>query len=298
MKEIVLITGGNGFVVQHLVKHLSDQYTIRLLTRNPKASNEFHWSIQNKTIDEKALENIDHIIHLAGANIFEKRWTIERKQEIISSRIASARLLLEALKQNNQTIKTFISASAIGYYGAVTTEKIFTENDTKGNDFLSDVVEKWENAADAFQQSNIAVKVVKLRTGVVFAKAGSALQKIEKPIANYVGALLGSGKQYMPWIHIDDLCRLYQYSLANSEIAGTFNAVAPQHITNKELTQYIAKQMHKPLWLPNIPAFVLKVIFGESACMLLEGSRISCERVLAIGFEFKYPDVDSFIKHT
>ncbi|PZP43987.1 MAG: TIGR01777 family protein [Pseudopedobacter saltans] len=294
MKEIVLITGANGLVAKHLAQRLTVQYDVRLLTRYPNKVNEYKWDVTTKTIDPKALENVSHVIHLAGANIFEKRWTAKRKQEIISSRVDSAHLILDALKQKQQKIKTFVSASAIGFYGAVTTDTIFTENDAKGDDFLSDVVDLWENAANNFDIQNMASRVVKIRTAVVFADKNSALQKMEQPIKNYIGATLGSGKQYMPWIHIDDLCSIYECALQDSNMVGVYNAVAPQHITNKELTQLIAKKLKKPLWLPPVPSLILRLAFGESVCMLLEGSRVSCEKLQKEGFHFQYNDIETF----
>lgn len=296
MKEIVLITGASGLIARHLVDRLSTSYDVRLLTRSPKTNDQYHWNVAEKTIDSSALDNIDHIIHLAGANIFEKRWTDARKKEIIDSRVDSAQLLLDKLKRKQQRIKTFISASAIGFYGAVTTEKIYIETDSKGNDFLSDVVDLWEKAADKFAINRVADRVVKIRTAVVFAAVNSALQKIEKPIKNYIGAVLGSGKQYMPWIHIDDLCSVYEKSLVDSNMRDVYNAVSPQHITNKQLTKLIAEKLHKPLWLPNIPSFVMKLVFGESSCMLLEGSRISCQKLVESGFEFKFHNVSDIYR--
>ncbi len=295
MLETVLITGSNGFVAKHLATKLSGQYNIRFLTRSPKRENEYLWDVTNKKIDVSVFENLDHIIHLAGANIFEKRWTDERKKEIISSRVESAQLILDNLKQQNKRIKTFVSASAIGYYGAITSAHVFTETDNHGNDFLSEVVVQWEQAADAFLHEDIAERVVKIRTSVVFAKEGSALDHITKSIKNYIGAPLGSGNQYMPWIHIDDLCNVYEYALKNLNMNGAYNAASAQHITNKELTKYLAKKLHKPLWLPNIPAFLLRFILGESACMILEGSRVSSQKLLDAGFVFQYPDLSGFL---
>ncbi len=295
MKETLLITGANGFIAKHLTARLSDQYNIRLLTRKPNAPNQYAWDVANKKIDGSALKGLDHIVHLAGANIFEKRWTDERKKEIVASRVESAQLLLDGLQNIDQTIKSFVSASAIGYYGAVTCVHVFTENDPKGDDFLSEVAAKWERAADQFKEKHIAERVVKIRTAVVFAEKSPALDNIKKTVSLYVGAPLGTGRQYMPWIHVDDLCRAYGYSLQNAGMDGVYNAVAPQHITNKELTQYIAHRLRKPLCLPHVPAFVLRFLFGEAACMILEGSRVSCEKLEAAGLKFQFPALETFL---
>ncbi|MFC7347232.1 TIGR01777 family oxidoreductase [Chryseobacterium zhengzhouense] len=291
MKETVLITGASGAIARVLSKKLENDYSIRFLTRKKEAENEFEWDLENNIIDENVFENISHIIHLAGANISEKRWTDDRKKELISSRVDSAKLILNTLKKKNVKLKSFISASGINYYGTKTTDKIFTENDASGNDFLSEVVVVWEKAADEFKEENIAERVVKIRTAVVLSKKEGALAKMATPIKFGIGSPLGSGKQYMPWIHIDDICSIYEFALKHPEIEGAFNATAPQHTTNENLTKLIAKVLKKPLFMPNVPGFILKLIFGELADALLEGSRASSEKIQKAGFQFKFPDL-------
>ena len=291
MKETVLITGASGAIARVLSKKLENDYSIRFLTRKKEAENEFEWDLENNIIDENAFENVSHIIHLAGANISEKRWTDDRKKELISSRVDSAKLILNTLKKKNLKLKSFISASGINFYGTKTTDKIFTENDASGSDFLSEVVVVWEKAADEFKQENIAERVVKIRTAVVLSKKEGALAKMMTPIKFGIGSPLGSGKQYMPWIHIDDICSIYEFALKNTEIEGAFNATAPQHTTNENLTKLIAKVLKKPLFMPNVPSFILKLIFGELADALLEGSRASSEKIQNADFQFKFPDL-------
>lgn len=291
MKETVLITGASGAIARMLSKKLENEYSIRFLTRKKEAENEFEWDLENQIIDEKAFENVSHIIHLAGANISEKRWSDDRKKQLISSRVDSAKLILNTLKKKNLKLKSFISASGINFYGTKTTDKIFTENDASGNDFLSEVVVVWEKAADEFKEQNIAERVVKIRTAVVLSKNEGALAKMMTPIKFGIGSPLGSGKQYMPWIHIDDICSIYEFALKNPEVEGSFNATAPQHTTNENLTKLIAQVLKKPLFMPNVPSFILKLIFGELADALLEGSRASSEKIQKAGFEFKFPDL-------
>ncbi|MCX8523343.1 TIGR01777 family oxidoreductase [Chryseobacterium formosus] len=291
MKEIILITGASGAIARTLSKKLENEYSIRFLTRKKEADNEFEWDLENQIVDENAFENVSHIIHLAGANISEKRWTDDRKKELISSRVDSAKLILNTLKKKNLKLKSFISASGINYYGTKTTDKVFTENDASGNDFLSEVVVVWEQAADEFKVENIAERVVKIRTAVVLSKTEGALEKMMTPIKFGIGSPLGNGKQYMPWIHIEDICSIYQFALKNPEVEGSFNASAPQHTTNENLTKLIAQVLKKPLFMPNVPAFILKLIFGELADALLEGSRASSEKIQKAGFEFKFPDL-------
>ncbi|WP_343608706.1 TIGR01777 family oxidoreductase [Chryseobacterium oranimense] len=291
MKEIVLITGAGGMIAKKLSKKLEKEYTVRFLTRKKKHDNDFEWDIKNGIIDESALDNVSHIIHLAGANISEKRWTKERKRELISSRVDSAGLLLKTVKKKKIKLKSFISASGINYYGTVTTEKIYSENDPPGNDFLSEVVVLWERVADDFKEQNLAERVVKIRTAVVLSREDGALKKMVPTIQYGIGSPLGSGKQYMPWIHIEDICSIYEASLKDPAIDGAYNAVCPQHTTNENLTRKIAEVLHKPLFMPHVPAFVLKLIFGELADALLEGSRASSQKIQETGFKFKFPDL-------
>ncbi len=297
MKEIVLITGGNGLIAQHLAKMLTDTYSVRLLTRKKRQDYEYEWNINEGFIDEQALHSVDHIIHLAGASIAGKRWTKDRKKEILSSRIDSAELLLVKLKLNNIKVKTFISASAVGYYGAVTSDRIYTEEDNKGSDFLSGVVDKWERVADKFKLSGTAQRVVKIRTGVVLSADAMALKMMKLPVQLYMGAPLGSGNQFMPWIHIYDICSIYRYALNDTKMSGVYNAVSPESVTNKEFTKVLASVLKRPLLLPAIPGFMIRLLFDEAAMVILEGSRVSAEKIMDEGYHFKYNDLKSALKN-
>jgi uncharacterized protein len=296
MKEVVLITGASGMIAQELSKKIAQEFIVRFLTRKKQKSNEYEWDIKKGTVDESAFEDVSHIIHLAGANISEKRWTDERKKELISSRVDSAKLLLNTVRKKNIKLKSFISASGINYYGTETTEKVYTEEDQPGNDFLSEVVILWERAADDFKEQNLAERVVKIRTAVVLSEKEGALKKMMVPIQYWIGSPLGSGKQYMPWIHLEDICSVYEFALKNTEMDGAYNSVAPDHTTNKNLTKQIAGVLKKPLFMPNVPTFVLKLIFGELANALLEGSRASSQKIRDLGFQFKFPHLKEALK--
>lgn len=296
MKEVVLITGAGGSVAKVLANKLENEYTVRFLTRTKKKENDFEWNIKNGTIDEKAFENISHIIHLAGANISEKRWTDERKKEIISSRVDSAQLILKTLQQKNIQLKSFISASAVGIYGAITSEKIFKEEDEKGNDFLSEVVILWEKAADEFLDKGVAERVVKVRIAIVLSEYEGALKKMAVPVKFGIGSPIGTGRQYIPWIHIDDLSSVFEYVVKNEKIKGAYNASAPQHTDNENLTKEIAEVLNKPMFMPNIPGFVMKLMFGELSVALLEGSRTSSEKLQNSGFQFKFPNLKNALE--
>lgn len=296
MKEVVLITGAGGMIARELAKKIEKEYEVRFLTRKKRQNNDYEWDIKKGTIDESAFDNISHIIHLAGTNISEKRWTDERKKELISSRVDSVDLLLKTLQKKKLKLKSFISASGINYYGTLTSEKIFTENDGPGNDFLSEVVVLWEKAADHFKEQNLAERVVKIRTAVVLSEQDGALKKMIPTIKNYLGSPLGSGKQYMPWIHVKDICSIYEFALKNPTVNGAYNATSPQHTTNENLTKKIAEVLKKPLFMPNVPSFVLKLIFGELADALLEGSRASSQKIQDTGFQFEFPDLQKALE--
>jgi len=286
----VLITGGTGLVGQVLRQQLlAKGYAIKLLSSSKSKCNGidvFYWNIENEHIDKKALENVDYIIHLAGANISEKKWSAQQKKIIIESRTLSTKILVNELKKNKQNLKAFISSSATGYYGAITSEQIFKETDKNANDFLGNVCAQWEEGVEEI--NTLGIRTVKLRTGVVLSKEGGALKKLIAPARWGLSAAMGSGKQYLPWIHIDDLCKMYIHCLENSNIEGVYNAVAPQHITNKKFTKELALHLNKPYFLPNIPYFLLKAVLGEMSLIILEGSRISNEKIIATGFQFQF----------
>ncbi len=284
----ILITGGTGLIGKKLSHLLREKgHTVLILSRTKtEKSNTYFWNIEEGNIDPEAIIKADYIIHLAGAGIADKRWTSSRKHLLISSRVETANLLFEKVKELNPNLKGFIAASGVGYYGATTSEKIYKENDASGEDFISDICKVWEKTSNQFNTLNI--RTVIFRTSVVLSNEGGAFPKLSKPIKFGVGAALGHGKQYFPWIHLDDLCNMYVEAVENRELHGIYNAVAPEHITNKSLTKKIAKKLKKSLWLPNIPAFFLKLILGEMAVMLLEGSRVSSEKIASTGFKFKF----------
>ena len=287
----ILITGGTGLVGARLTVFLREkQHEVRVLSRNPKAENEFKWDVSKNFIDDKAIEKIEYIIHLAGAGIAEKRWTKERKKVIIDSRVNTANLLFNKIKEKNISLKGFISSSGSNYYGAKTTDKIFKEPNNAGTDFLGEVCQKWETAANQFKELEIPVTI--LRTGVVLSKKGGALEKMKTPII----FPLGSGKQYMPWIHIDDLCTLYLKTITGN-ITGVYNAVSPEHNTSKTFSKTLAKVIKRPYVPIAIPNFLLKLVFGELAIILLEGSRLSSEKIEKEGFVFKYKELKTALEN-
>lgn len=296
MAKKILITGASGLIGTRLTELLlTNNYEVAHLGRSTKPGKvpSFIWEIDNRIIDEQAFENVDTIIHLAGASVAEKRWTAKRKKEILDSRIQSTLLLKEALAKNNHSVKTFISASAIGYYGFVD-EKIFDEVSEPGNDFLAQVTKRWEDSVDAI--STLGLRVVKIRIGIVMAKEGGALKEIVKPIMFGLGSPIGSGRQYLSWIHIDDLSAIFLKAISDEKMKGAYNATV-SWITNESLIQLIAKVLHKPLWMPNVPSFLLKILLGEMASIVLNGSKVSSEKIRKTGFQFQFGSIETALKN-
>ncbi|MFC2081105.1 TIGR01777 family oxidoreductase [Bacteroidota bacterium] len=294
----VLITGGTGLIGEQLSMRLKDRgYEVAILSRGISKEDQsltYIWDINKFEIDKEAIATADFIIHLSGSSIGEKRWTIKRKQQIIDSRIKSGQLIFDEIRKQNKNLRAFISASAIGYYGTATSNKIFHETDPPGDDFLGRTCREWEKVADGFK--NIGIRTVKIRTGVVLTKQGGALSKIKIPIKAGFGSAMGTGKQYIPWIHIDDLCGIYIKAIEDTKMIGAYNAVAPEHVTNKEFTQTLATSLKKPLWFPNIPAVAMKILFGEMSEILLQGSRISAEKIQTTGFQFQFPSLEGALQ--
>ena len=287
----ILVTGGTGLVGRRLTALLTEKnHEVRILSRNPKNENEFKGDYSKGFLDDKAIENIDYIIHLAGAGIADKRWTKERKKVILNSRVATANLIFDKIKAQNIPLKGFISASGSNYYGAQTTAKVFKESDAVGTDFLGQVCLKWEAAANQFKDLNIPVTI--LRTGVVLSKTGGALEKMRTPIVSP----LGSGNQYMAWIHIDDLCNLYTKAIEETFV-GVYNAVSPEFHTSKTFSKALAKAIKSPFLPIAVPGFLLKLVFGELAIILLHGSRLSSDKIKEKGFIFKYKELALALKN-
>ena len=290
----ILITGASGLIGTKLSKVLIDNgHSVNYLTtsiskiKSKPNFQGYFWNPLEGKIDENSLIGVEVIIHLAGATI-AKRWTKTYKQEIIESRVLSAQLIFKTIKKYPNQVKQIISASGTGIYPN-SYDKIYIEQSTEIDDcFLGNVVIKWEDCIEQFKSLNI--KVAKIRTGIVFAKEGGALPEIIKPIRWGFGASMGSGKQIQSWIHIDDLINLYFFAIKH-EFEGTWNAVAPEKISNGDLTKVIAKILEKPLIMPNVPKFFMNVILGEMCELLFTNKNISSQKAINAGFEFKFPTV-------
>jgi len=290
----ILITGGTGLIGKALTENLQQKgHTVRVLSRKPE-DDEFYWNLKEKKIDDAAFTDLNCIIHLAGATI-SQRWTDDYKKEMFASRVNAAKLLKEYCLKNNVRLQSFISASGLNYYGTFTSDEILDEKSgVKKADFLAKLCVDWEKAADDF--SDISDRVVCLRTAMVLAKDGGAFPLLEKTVALNIGSAVGSGKQWMNWIHLDDLVNMYVFAVENPEVNGKFNAVADDIPTNKEFMKNLAKMRGK-FFLPlNVPAFVLQTVLGDMSSIILEGTRASNKKIKSLGFDFNYSTLKEAFK--
>jgi len=289
----ILITGASGLIGSRLTERLLEQgYSVSHLGRTTRSGRlrSFVWDVNQNQFDRAALEGVDTIVHLAGAGVADKRWTERRKQEILESRTKSTQLLFNELKKGDHTVKTFVSASAIGYYGFESGNETLTENSAAGKDFLANVTRQWEDEANKIE--TLGIRLVKIRIGIVLSEKGGALKEMSRPIKLFAGSPLGSEHQYMSWIHLDDLCRIFMMAIDDERLRGPYNGTGPYAVTNRELTQAIAKALHKPLILPAVPAFVLKLLLGEMSDIVLQGSVVSSKKIQQAGFKFQFTTLE------
>lgn len=293
--DTVLITGGTGLIGRALTELLLERgYRVIILSRKPRASRHANlryaqWDLDRKTLDTTALQEADHIVHLAGANVATKRWTKQRKQEIVESRVQSGQLLFEQLGDTPNKIKKVISASATGYYGPYTGE-IFREDDPAADDFLGTTSLAWENSVRQMEQ--LGKKVIILRTGIVLSLEGGALREFYKPLKLGFAAVMGDGQQWVSWIHLHDLVRLYFNAIVNDRLNGVYNAVSPNPVTNEELVLALARAAKgKSFVTTHVPAFALKLGLGEMSVEVLKSVKVSADKIKETGFLFSYPEV-------
>jgi len=302
--QTILLTGGTGLVGRALSELLVEKgYQVIILTRKipagsvPTGVRYARWDLESRHIDPWAIGEADAIIHLAGAGVVDKKWSPGYKAEIARSRTASAALLLDKLKEFQHRVKCFISASAIGYYGKDRSPVVsFEENSIASADFLGSICKQWEASVDPAEQ--LGIRLVKLRIGIVLSDRGGAMAEFMKPLRFRIAAVLGSGKQVISWIHIEDLCRLFIYALEQEKLSGTFNAVSPFPVSNKELTITLAKEMHgKNFIAAHVPAFALRLYMGERSIEVLKSATVSAAKISRAGFPFRYPLIETAIKN-
>jgi uncharacterized protein (TIGR01777 family) len=300
MKKNVLITGGSGFIGKHLTCLLIENgFSVSIFSRTFKQKkgnvSYYKWDIAKGYIEDDAVLKADYIIHLAGEGIAEKRWTAKRKQDIVQSRTQSVALIYDVLRKNNKQLEAFVSASGIGIYGAINGELICSEDNTPPeNDFLGSTCQLWELAADDI--ANLGIRTVKIRTGLVLGKAEGFLKKLTPVFKLKLGSALGSGKQYMPWIHIDDLCAIYLEAINNTEMIGAYNAAINDNTNNEIFSKTLCKIYGYSLWLPNLPSFLIKIALGEMAQILLTGRRVSSDKIEKLGFQFRFKNLHNALR--
>lgn len=293
----VLITGATGLVGTRLTEMLLEKgHRVAHVGRSKRAGQlpSFLWNVEHGVMEIEALRGMDAIVHLAGAGVADERWTAKRKKVILESRTKSSALLFKTLKNIPNSVKAVISASAIGYYGFGLSDQLFTEDSQPGTDYLADVVVQWEKEVDKI--SELGIRVVKIRIGIVLSDKGGALKEMARPVQWGVGAPLGTGNQLLSWIHIDDLCRMFIKAVEDRKITGVYNGVGVKAITNRQMTKAIATVLDRPLLLPNIPAFVLRLIVGEMADIVVNGSNISSRKFQQAGFNFQFTDEEEALK--
>jgi uncharacterized protein (TIGR01777 family) len=299
MKKNVLITGGTGFIGKKLTKMLLERgYSVSILSRSSKTNTDgisyYIWDVSSQSIEEAAVLHADYIIHLAGENIAEKRWTAKRKQELLESRTRSAELIYSVLKKHNKRLDAFVSASGIGIYGAVNGEGICTENTLPANDFIGTICKEWEKSAE--MMSGLGIRTVKIRTGLVLGKDDGILKKLVPVFRRGLGSVLGTGKQYMPWIHINDLCTMYIMAIENEKVIGTYNATINDSTTNATFSKTLSNFFGFSIWFPKVPAFLIQLGMGEMASIVLTGRRVSSDKIKSLGFRFQFRSLSSAIK--
>lgn len=294
----ILITGGTGLIGNLISKQLlaAGREPVFLSRRAGEENGikKFKWDIEKGLVDPAAFEGVEHVIHLAGAGIADKRWTKKYRREILDSRVKSSAVLFEQLSKHKITLKSFTGASAIGYYGARQSQRVMTEEEPFYPDFLGHTCLRWEQSYASFIEAGIRTSII--RAGVVLSRDGGAWQKMAVPFRLGLGAVIGSGRQYLSWIHVHDIARVYLHALLNENISGTFNAVAPQPVTNSEFSKLLSRSLHRPLILPPVPSFALKAVMGESAKLSTEGVNVSCRKLVDTGFRFEFGGLEKALE--
>lgn len=290
----IAVSGASGFVGSHIVKHLTQEgHEVLLLVRGKAGVGQVIWDPEKGDLDARRLEGIDAVINLSGENV-AGRWTASKKRAILQSRVQATRTWVAAVKGLATPPKVFINASAVGYYGDGG-KKIFSESSPKGNGFLADVCQQWEEELDGLK--NLPVRVVPLRFGVILSAEGGALSKMLLPFKLGLGGIIGSGEQYMGWIDIEDVVRIISHVLSTDSLEGPINVVAPTPVTNREFTKALGLQLHRPTILP-MPAFAARLVFGEMADeMLLSSIRVSSKKLEPSGFVYKFPTLETSFEH-
>lgn len=309
---VVLISGGSGLIGTHLTRLLIERgHDIIILSRKKNKISTVpqiaysYWNVEKKVIDKEVVSKADHIIHLAGAGVMDKKWTGKYKKNILESRTKSAGLIINCLKGNENHVKSFVSASAIGWYGedgnSPDRKDGFIESNMPANDFLGETCLLWEAAVD--KATELGARLVKLRTGIVLSNEGGAFKEYKMPLHFGVATVLGNGKQVVSWIHIEDLSRMYCEAIENNYLKGSYNAVAPEPVSQKKLILTLGQKLRNKFFIPiYVPSLLLKLIFGKRSIEILKSATVSNKKIKSTGFTFLYPSIeaaiDDLVEHT
>jgi len=294
-----LITGGTGMVGSALTQRLTGSgHSVVILSRGARTSKNpliqySSWDPYQGRIEENAIREADYIVHLAGANVAEKRWTAKRKQEILESRVRSGEFLVESLKKIPNRVKAVLGASAQGWYGAgsvIPNPKPFVETDPAHSDFLGSTCQSWEQCLQPL--ASMGIRLVQLRIGIVMSTNGGALAEFIKPVRFGISPILGSGKQIISWIHLDDLTCLIEWTLLNETVSGIYNAAAPNPVSNRSLMQVLSRACRRPFIPIPVPSFMLKLILGEMSIEVLKSTTMSVAKIQQAGFSFQFPRLE------
>ncbi len=301
----VLITGGTGLIGRALITHLLPQgHTIWVLSRRPQQARLPHpvqvlgWDARTPHGWGHVVNQVDAIIHLAGENLagtgpIPARWTASRKQRILESRVQSTQAVVQAIQQAETRPRVLVQGSAVGYYGARRDDQVLEEDAPPGDDFLARVVVQWEEASQGVE--DLGVRRVLARTGLVLSTQGGSLPSMLLPFRFYLGGPLGDGRQWWPWIHIQDEVRALAFLMAHDQATGPFNLVAPEPVTQREFARVLGQVLGKPARVP-VPAWALRLALGEMATLLLDGQRAVPSRLLALGFQFQFPTLEAALR--
>jgi uncharacterized protein len=293
----ILISGSSGLVGSHLVPFLRQKgHEVKKLVRHTSslALDEIYWDPTKGELNPSDIQEFDAIINLAGENLGKGRWNEAKKQRILESRVKSTQLLAETISQLKNKPKVFINASAIGIYGEQGDEEL-NEESPEGKGFLSQVCHKWEAAANPIKEQSI--RTVWMRLGMVLSTEGGGLKPMLVPFRLGLGGKLGSGKQFMSWIVLEDLLKAILFALTDDKLQGPVNAVSPNPVTNSTFTEVLGSVLHRPTWMP-VPSMMAKLIFGEMAdALILSSTRVFPKRLEEAGFQFDYPNLKLAFQH-
>jgi uncharacterized protein (TIGR01777 family) len=290
---IYCITGGTGLVGRAVKQALIDQgHTVRILSRNPRQEGEYSWDPSQQTMDSAALDGAHGIVHLAGASV-SSRWTANHKRAIMNSRIQGAQTLYRGIEAMATRPEVFVGASAVGIYPS-SFDRVYTELDGGAKGFLGDVVREWEAQSDRFE--SLGIRVAKIRIGIVLGRNNGILKMLLPIFRLGLGSALGNGKQWLPWIHVEDLAAMIARLATDPNLRGTWNGTGPDSATNLDFSRTLAEAVKRPFWMPAVPLWTLKLVLGEMAQIAIMSTNCSAVKWNTIGFKYRFSNLSTALK--